>query len=124
VQVFIKDAKDLAGFEFEIEYDHALLRVTGITLSDFLGKPKDQCAPDTARCVVVLGPVDQIAATSVGAYTYGAGPGATGDSLLAVIHLQSLGAGQAILRLSNALVADVAANSIAPTTENATLVLK
>jgi hypothetical protein len=123
VQVSISGGSNLAAFEFALEYDRSLVHVTGMTPGNFLGTSAS-CVPNTTRCTVVLGPIDQNGRTSVGAYSYGTGPGATGDGVLAVLHLQPTGAtGSALLHIVDALVVDVGATPLTPATQDATLVL-
>ena len=69
-------------------------------------------------------PLRQIAVTSVGAYSYGTGAGASGNVVVAVLHLRPTGAvGTTELQLANPLLTDVAANPLTPMTQGATLVL-
>ena len=122
VQVTISGATNLTAFEFDLLYDHSLVRVTGVTLRNFLGTITG-CNPNAARCAVALGPIDQTSATSLGAYSFGTGAGASGNGVLAVLHLQPTGAGgTTTLLMSNSLVTDAAANPLTPTTQGATLV--
>lgn len=123
VQVSIAASSNLAAFEFALEYDHSLVHLAGITPRDFLGTSAG-CVPSTARCIVALGPIDQSGRTSVGVYSYGTGPGANGDGVLAVLHLQPTGVqGSALLHIVDALVVDVGAIPLTPVTQDATLVL-
>jgi hypothetical protein len=123
IELSIVGASNLAAFEFALEYDRALVQLTGITPRAFLGATAG-CNPSASRCVVALGPLEQGSATAVGAYSYGTGPGANGDGVLAVLHFQPTGAdGTVVLHMSNALVVDVAAVPTTPATQDATLVL-
>jgi hypothetical protein len=123
IQVSIAGAVNLAAFEFDLEYDRSLIQVTGIIPQPFLGATAS-CNPSAARCAVALGPLDRNNTTSVGAYSYGTGSGATGAGVVAILRLQPTGAsGTVSLRLSNALIADVAAMPVTPATQDATIVL-
>lgn len=123
VPIMISGAENLAGFEVDLLYNRSLVTVAGMTLNNFLGQTSN-CEPNSARCAVALGPLEQTYATSVGAYSYGTGNGADGSGTLAVLHLQPTGtSGTTTLRLVAALVADVEGNPTTPATEEATLVL-
>jgi hypothetical protein len=123
VQVSISGGSDLAAFEFDLDYDRTLVQLAGITPHSFLGVTSG-CVPSASRCVVALGPQDQGSATGVGSYSYGTGPGANGDGVLAVLHFQPTGAeGTVTLHLINPLLVDIAAVPTIPATQDATLVL-
>lgn len=123
VEVVVTGAANLGAFEFDLVYDRSLVRVIGITLRDFPGAT-GACDPTEDRCAGHLGPVERSNATSVGAYSYGTGPGATGQRLLAVLHLQPTGlSGTTVLEPVNALTTDVSANPVTPATQGATLTL-
>ncbi len=120
VQVVITDSANLAAFEFDLSYDRTLVQVVDFTLRSFLGQGGG-CNPSSARCAVALGPLDQSSgATSLGAYSYGTGSGASGNGLLGVIRLKPLlKQGTVNLRLVNALLTDVAANPVTLATQDA-----
>ncbi len=124
IQVAISNTTNLGAFELDLVYDRALLQVSGITLTSFLGQMSG-CNPSAARCAVALGPLDQSSgATALGAYSYGTGAGPNNDGVLAMIRLTPKGIpGTVALRIANALVTDIAGSPLAPTTQDATLVL-
>ncbi|HEY0603563.1 MAG TPA: hypothetical protein VGD58_11665, partial [Herpetosiphonaceae bacterium] len=105
VEVRVTGAINLAGFEFDLGYNAALVQVTGMTLAPFIGTTTS-CDATTTRCAIALGPRTSAQGTSVGAYSYGTGVGTTGDGVLAILHLQPAGvSGTTVLHLSNALIA-------------------
>lgn len=122
VELAVTGAAQLEAFEVDIQYNPALVQLTGMTLGSFLGQPAS-CASATARCAVALGPRAATNGKSIGAYSYGAGPAATGDGTLAVLHFQPVGvAGSAVLHLVNAGISASTANLAAPATQDATLI--
>lgn len=124
VDVVIANATDLAAFEFDLVYDRSLLQVTGMTLSNLLGDASAGCDPASTRCVIQLGPLEQPGGTAVGAFTYGAGPGFTGDGVLATIHFQPTGLpGSTAVTINGALLADTTAGISLPQTQDATISL-
>jgi hypothetical protein len=123
IELSITGATNIAAFEFDLEYDRTLVQLAGITPHNFLGVTSG-CVPSASRCVVALGPLDQGSATSVGGYSYGTGPGANDDGVLAILHFQPTGAeGTVTLHLINPLLVDIAAVPTIPVTQDATLVL-
>ncbi|HYN88808.1 MAG TPA: hypothetical protein VER55_09770 [Ardenticatenaceae bacterium] len=123
VEVWIRGASDLGAFEFDLESDRSRLRLTGLSLREFLGATEG-CDPDVARCALALGPSDEGSATSVGAFSFGTGAGATGDGLLALLHFEPTGtSGTFALHLARALLTDTSANVTTPATRDATVVL-
>ncbi len=124
VDVVITDATDLAAFEFDLVYDRTLLQVTGLTLSSLLGDTSLSCNPVLTRCAIALGPLEQAGGTAVGAFTYGAGAGFTGDGVLATIHFQPTGLpGATAVAMANALVANTSAGLTTPQTQDTTITL-
>ncbi|HMN28678.1 MAG TPA: cohesin domain-containing protein [Caldilineaceae bacterium] len=121
VEVRIAQAANLGAWEFDLAYDPALVTITGITVNDFFARSAG-CDPATARCAVVLGPIDENGLFSAGAVSYGQASGANGDGLIATLQLQPKGvAGTTTLHVTNALLTDTAANPIAPATVDVTL---
>ncbi len=123
VQVVISDSANLAAFEFDLVYDRTLVQVQDFTLRALLGQGSG-CNPSNARCAVALGPLDQISATSLGAYSYGVGGGANGSGVLGTIRFKPLAKkGTVSLRLANALLSDTAGNPVTPSTQDTSFVL-
>lgn len=124
IAVDISDAASLAAFEVDLIYDPSLVQFSGVTAGAFLGKTSN-CDALSSRCAVLLGPRAQIGSISMGAYSYGAGPGASGSGEVAVVHLQPTGkAGTLVLNLANPLLADVTANPITPVVQGTIIVLQ
>lgn len=123
IPLTIISATNLGALEFDLVYDPALVTVSGLTIEPFLGQTA-VCDANTIRCAVALGPLDQVSGTtSLGATTYGSGPGATGDGALLTLHLQPTGAtGTTPLLLTNVLVTDITGNLITVETQDTTLV--
>lgn len=123
VEVMVTGATNLGAFQFDLAYDKSRLIVTGMTLGSLLGQVSD-CDYHTARCARALGLVDIPEGVKVGAVSYGSGPGFSGDGLLAVLHLKSLGKpGIGSLQMQNALATDTAANSTLPNTQGTTVII-
>ncbi|MDO8472870.1 MAG: SBBP repeat-containing protein [Dehalococcoidia bacterium] len=116
VPLVITGAANLGAFEFSMEFDRSGLQVVSMTINSLLGK-SESCNASADRCVLAVGPEIGALTTSIGAFTYGAGSGVTGNGELAVIRLQKIGsAGPVFLRVSNALIADTAGNLTTPMT--------
>jgi hypothetical protein len=77
--VTVEDAEDLGGFEFDLTFDPALLRVDDVTLGDFLGS--------TGRNTGELGPdIDNDAGVATyGAFSFGSEDGPNGTGTLAIV---------------------------------------
>lgn len=121
VQVQITGAANLGAWEFDLQYDPALVTITGISVNDFFARSVN-CDPVTARCAVLLGPIAENGIFSAGAVSYGAAAGSNGDGVIATLHLQPTGvAGITQLQFASALLTDPAANPITPATVGAML---
>jgi hypothetical protein len=113
VQIQVNEATNLAGFEFDVQYDPEYVSVVGITLSEFVGRING-CAPLSERCAVALSQGTAVGQNSIGAYSYGNDVGTDGDGILATIHLLPTGkTGTTSLRLEHALLVDVGVTNIA-----------
>jgi hypothetical protein len=122
VAVVISDATDLAGFEFDLEFDKTLLEVSAIELTSALGDSNAGCDPALVRCARPLGPLSQLTGSSVGAYSFGVGAGLTGQATVATIYFQPVGAsGTTAVNVRNAYTADSAGGLVVPTTQGITL---
>lgn len=77
--IAVEDAEDLGGFEFDLTFDPALLRVDDVTLGDFLGS--------TGRNTGELGPdIDNdTGLVTYGAFSFGSQNGPTGTGTLAIV---------------------------------------
>jgi hypothetical protein len=105
LQLSFQGASNVGGFEVEIVYDTAQSLLTGVTLSDLLGKTTG-CSAAATRCASGLGPLQLTDRTRIGAYSYGSGSGANGG-VLAVLHFESSLPVDALSpTLANALVVD------------------
>jgi len=121
VQVTVRNATDLAAFEFDLGYDASLMAVTAITLTTMLGGGAG-CDPAHGRCVAALGLQPASGGVALGAYSFGAGAGAVGDGALATLRVQPTGrTGLTPLTISHASLAGADANVITPTVQGATL---
>jgi len=113
VEVAVDNASDLGAFEVDITWNSQVLTLTGTTLLAFLGAPEN-CDPMAGRCAVRLGPAYLAADEArIGAYSYGTGPGATGNGVLTRLHFTTLGTGTSPLTLTDPLVVDTAVNVLA-----------
>jgi hypothetical protein len=118
IELTITNAAALGGFEFDLVYEPALLQVSGLSLSGFLGTVAG-CDPEMERCAVELGPQAKGDATALGAYSYGAGGGGSGDGLLALIELTPTGAtGTSALHIANPLLASADGIPSVPSTHD------
>ena len=78
-----------------------------------------------ALLAVLLGPALGTGRVRFGAATFGGAAGASGEGVVAVLHLQPTGAvGTTTLMIENAVLADVHAAPTVPETEGATLILR
>ena len=100
VVVQLEGGMDLGGFQVALNFDPALLKVDGVTLSDFLGSTK--------RDTVPLGPqVDNEAGrVTFGGFSFGNLPGPDGSGALAVVTLGSRLVRESPLRLENVQIVD------------------
>lgn len=116
----VQNAADLAGFEFDIQYNRAQAQITGITPRSFLGQT-GSCNPSLLRCAAGLGPIHKSNSSRVGVYSYGAPAPANGAGTLAIIHVQTSSSPDSLtFTIANALVVDSQGQ---PITQNVTLQL-
>jgi RHS repeat-associated protein len=121
IPITISDAVNLSAFELDVEVDTALVTVVGITVQSFLGGTGG-CDPLTSRCALAMGPLDVGNSQAVGGYSYGTGAGASGNGVLAILHLQPTGQlGTTSLNITSALIADDTGLPTTPLTVNGTL---
>ncbi len=102
VQVIIEEAGDLGAFQFDLTYDSSILEVTEAVLGDFLGS--------TGRSVAPIGPEvnDAQGRVTLGAFSFGSGPGPSGTGVLAAITCIAQGEGSTALGLQQVRVLDTA----------------
>jgi hypothetical protein len=95
VTVTIEDAVNLGGYEFELNYDPAVVAVDDVEAGGFL--------EEAGRDPLPLGPTIDAEAGSLifGVASMGEGSGAEGDGDLAVLTLEALEDGTTVLNLRN-----------------------
>jgi len=100
VDVRVEDITDLGGFEFQLDYDPAIVYVDDVTLGSFLGSGGKNTA--------ALGPTIDNGSGSVtfGGFSYGSGTGADGTGTLATITFSPQVTGTTALTLSNVQMRD------------------
>ncbi|RME83031.1 MAG: hypothetical protein D6775_09255 [Caldilineae bacterium] len=93
---------DLAGFEFTLSYDPALLKAQSASIGSFL--------TNTGRTTSLLGPnIDNTAGTiHFGAFSFGTQPGASGSGPIALIRFQPLAVGTSALHWQAATLVNTA----------------
>lgn len=123
VTVVVADAEDLGAFAFDVHYDSSLLVLDGYSVSDFLGATAN-CNTRAGRCAFRLGPQIEAGVPRVGAYSYGDGPGPSGDGVVATLHFSTTGAlGSATLRAANALTTDTGGDEVQPLVQDDTVTI-
>jgi hypothetical protein len=124
VDIGVSGALDLGAFQMDVAFDTAFVQVEGVSVAPFLGETAG-CDPHLARCAILLGPALSPGRVRFGAATFGAAAGASGDGVVAVLHLQPSGAvGTTTLTIENAVLGDVDAVPTVPETQGATLILR
>jgi hypothetical protein len=100
ITIQIQNPQDLAGFEFDLGYDPAVLQVEKVVLGSLLGSG--------GRTAYPLGPVTDSAAGELGTggYTVGELPGVDTDGVLAQVTLRAVESGESSLTLDSPLLAD------------------
>ena len=118
VQVVIEEAGDLGAFQFDLTYDSSILQVTEAVLGDFLGS--------TGRSMVPIGPEvnDAQGRVTLGAISFGSGPGPSGTGILATLTCIAQGEGSAALGLREVQVLDTAASAQWVTVEGGQVVVR
>ncbi|MFQ5812823.1 MAG: cohesin domain-containing protein [Anaerolineae bacterium] len=103
IQVMIEEAQDLGAFQLELTYNSSILQVEEAALGDFL--------ESTGRSAVPVGPKldNEEGRVTLGAMSFGSGPGAGGTGILATITCIAHGEGSTALRLQEVQVLDTAA---------------
>lgn len=122
VDVEVGGVSDLGAFQIDVVFDSAFVQVEGVSVAPFLGQVTD-CDPGMARCAVPLGPALGAGRVRFGAATFGAAAGASGEGVVAVVHLRPTGAaGTTMLTIENAVLTDIHAAPTVPQTQDATLI--
>ena len=109
-EVTVAGVEGLLGFQFDVNFDPAVLAIDSIDLGPFLAS--------TGRAPQPLGPDDQDAANGVvvfGGFTLGTAdvPGASGDGVLATITWRALQGGETAANLSSIQLAGAGAQPLA-----------
>ena len=99
VEVVIKGASNLGGYEFKMDFDPRVVQVVDAEDGGFLGS--------TGRTLVPLPPIIGNDTFSFGAVSVGDQPGPDGDGTLAIITLEAIGGGVTELDLHDVKVLDV-----------------
>jgi hypothetical protein len=104
--VWIENAVDMGGFQFDLDYDPGIVHVD-------VSSPHDGAAPgpfpgSSGRSVFELGPAveNTTGDMTYGAYTTGSNPGASGSGTLATIYFEAMNDGTSALDLNNLEVTD------------------
>lgn len=123
VQVRVSGGANLGGFEFDLNYDPALMAVTAITPTALLGGGAG-CDPTAGRCVGALGPQATPGGVALGVFSFGAGAAGAGDGVLATLRVQPTGrSGVTALRMTNALLVGADASVTTPLVQDVALEL-
>jgi len=121
VDIWISDADGVGAFELKLEYDRALVEITEVMDGSFFGSVTG-CNPGVQRCANYISSLNENSLTSLGAFTYGSGPGSSGDGTLATLQLQPSGArGDVVLRFRDAILLDTHANELSVSSQDAML---
>jgi hypothetical protein len=121
MQVGIANAQNLAAFEFNLEYDKNLIELEDVELSTTLGQIEG-CDPASTRCARLLDIQPTITGSRIGAISFGVGTEFSGTNSLLIVRFRPTGnEGTTIVRLSEALLADVQATPTQPETQEYTL---
>ena len=124
VDFWISGADDVGAFEIKLAYDRSLVEIVSVVDGDFLG-PTEGCDPGAERCASYLSVLNEDGLTSVGAFTYGSGPGSSGDGLLATLQLMPTGTpGDVTLHFQEVILLDVEAGDLVVSSQDATLTIK
>ena len=115
VTVGIQQAQDLGAFQFNLEFDPAIVRVDDVSLGLLLGS--------TGRGTIILGPVvdNEPGLVRYGAISVGSQPGPGKDGTLAVITMRAQALGTTVLDLNHVYLSDTAGNAQTATLEDGTV---
>jgi len=105
-QVTVSGVNDLAGFQFDLHFDPAIIQATGASVGSFLGSG--------GRGSGGVGPTIDNANGKVtfGGYSYGSQPGASGSGTLAAVSFAPQISGTSTLTLSNVQLVDTVSTEI------------
>lgn len=123
LDVEVRGVVDLGAFQMDVTYDPAFVTAEAMSVAPFLGQVQG-CDPNLTRCAIPVGPAHGPGRVRFGSATYGAPAGASGDGVVAVLHLRPTGAvGTTALTVEGAVLADVLAVPTVPDAQGATLIL-
>ena len=105
VDILVSGAADLAGFQFDLTFDPAILAATGIVSGGVFD-------PDTFGIASSLGS----GTLSFAEITLGSGVNILADTLIATLRFSALNAGNTALSLGNVILSDGLAAEIGPLT--------
>jgi hypothetical protein len=96
----LQDATNLGAFQATLNYDPAVARVEAVTIGPFLA--------NTGRTAVPVGPTidDTIGKVTLGAFTFGSQPGASGAGDLAYVRFRAQANGRTTLTFREASASD------------------
>ena len=100
VEVVISDAMDLGAYQFEMDFDPAVVRARDVEDASFLGS--------TGRTpIAIINKIDNTEGTlAFGVISIGTDPGPSGMGVLATITLEAQGGGSTALHLFNVKASD------------------
>ncbi|KKP92672.1 MAG: Ig domain protein group 2 domain protein [Parcubacteria group bacterium GW2011_GWA1_36_12] len=105
VQVRINNVTNLGGYQFTLNFDPQVIKISSITNSDWLAS--------TGRTVGPLSSIDNTnGIATAGAFSFGTTNGPSGDNVLATINLTTVGLGSSALDLQDVLITDISAQTI------------
>lgn len=111
LDLLVSNGLDLGAYEFELIYDPTFFTYVDIVHTNLVGQT-GACVSAGQRCLIPLGPKGTEGDQELGAYSYGNGPGYTGDGTLATMRLQSTGTtGTTTIYLRRGLTASTTALS-------------
>ena len=121
VSIAVNGATDFGALEMELVYEDDLVDVSSVAVGPYLGEPEPSCTPETERCAVDLGPLDQAGTTAVGAYSYGTGDGGSGSGTVLTLTVNPTGAsGQVSMIPTDTLAVDTVSGVIDVLSEGVT----
>lgn len=100
VNIEVGTVNDLGGFEFDLLFDPAVVRVSDANLGWFLGS--------SGRSTAAVGPsIDNtVGSVTFGGYSFGSNPGASGSGTLATVTFTPVAQGTSALTLQNVQLID------------------
>ncbi|MFQ5627364.1 MAG: invasin domain 3-containing protein, partial [bacterium] len=108
LSIRVENAQNLGAFEFELALSSAIARIDSVRLGGFLG--------GTGRIAIPVGPsidtTGSLTTLRFGGLTFGTAKGPSGGGVLAKVHLTALAGGATNLALQEALLTDVAGQTL------------